>query len=125
MPDTPDGPWLTIIGIGEDGLDGLSTAARAALDKAVFVAGAPRHLALLPALRAEILSWPVPFAEGIPMVLARRGTPTVLLASGDPFWFGAGASLTRHLKADEWTAHPAPSTFSLAASRLGWALQDV
>src|SRR3546814_9797083 len=59
------------------------------------------------------------------MLLARRGDPTVLLASGDPFWFGAGSSITRHLRPDEWTAHPAPSTFSLAAARLGWALQDV
>ncbi|UXC93478.1 MULTISPECIES: precorrin-6y C5,15-methyltransferase (decarboxylating) subunit CbiE [unclassified Sphingobium] len=125
MPDTPDGPWLTIVGIGEDGPNGLSSAAREALEKAALVAGAPRHLALLPALRAESLPWPVPFAAGVPMLLARRGDPTVLLASGDPFWFGAGSSITRHLRPDEWTAHPAPSTFSLAAARLGWALQDV
>ncbi len=49
----------------------------------------------------------------------------MMLASGDPFWFGAGTSITRHLRRDEWVAHPAPSSFSLAASRLGWALQDV
>ena len=125
MPDTPDGPWLTIIGIGEDGASGLSYAARAALDKAAFIAGSPRHLALLPALRAETFSWPAPFEEGIPALLARRGMPTVLLASGDPFWFGAGSVVMRHLEAGEWTAHPAPSSFSLAASRLGWPLQEV
>ncbi|WP_313801326.1 precorrin-6y C5,15-methyltransferase (decarboxylating) subunit CbiE [Sphingobium sp.] len=124
MPATPDGPWLTIIGIGEDGLDGLSTAARAALEEATLIAGAPRHLALLPGLRAETLSWPVPFDDGVQALLARRGEPTVMLASGDPFWFGAGASISRHLNPQEWTAHPAPSTFALVAARLGWPLQD-
>ncbi|KEQ51905.1 bifunctional cobalt-precorrin-7 (C(5))-methyltransferase/cobalt-precorrin-6B (C(15))-methyltransferase [Sphingobium chlorophenolicum] len=125
MPKSPESPWLTIVGIGEDGLDGLSSAARAALEDAALIMGAPRHLTLLPALKAETLSWPVPFEEGVQMLLSRRGKPTVMLASGDPFWFGAGVSITRHLESREWTAHPAPSTFALAAARLGWPLQDV
>ena len=120
-----EAPWLTIIGIGEDGAQGLSDAARAALEQARVIMGAPRQLALLPPLKAEQLSWPVPFEDGVQALLARRGEPTVMLASGDPFWFGAGTSVTRHLRRDEWVAHPAPSSFSLAASRLGWALQDV
>ena len=120
-----EGPWLTIIGIGEDGASGLSDAARALLERACLVTGAPRHLALLPPLRAELLNWPVPFEDGVTALLAQRGEPVVMLASGDPFWFGAGTSVTRHLRTDEWVAHPAPSTFSLAASRLGWALQEV
>ena len=119
------GPWLTIIGIGEDGAAGLSAAARAALEQARLVTGAPRQLALLPPLRAELQPWPVPFDDGIARLLARRGEPTVMLASGDPFWFGAGASITRHLDPGEWIAHPASSTFSLAAARLGWPLQQV
>ncbi|UZW57597.1 precorrin-6y C5,15-methyltransferase (decarboxylating) subunit CbiE [Sphingobium sp. JS3065] len=125
MPGAPDSPWLTIVGIGEDGPDGLSSAARAALDEAALIMGAPRHLALLPALRAETLTWPVPFETGTQMLLSRRGQPTVMLASGDPFWFGAGASITRHLEPQEWIAHPAPSAFTLAAARLGWPLQHV
>jgi precorrin-6Y C5,15-methyltransferase (decarboxylating) len=119
-----DSPWLTIIGIGEDGMDGLSAAARAALEAAELVMGAARHLSLLPALRCEAIEWPVPFADGIPLLLARRGRRVVMLASGDPLWFGAGTSVTRHLAADEWIAHPVPSSFALAAARLGWALQD-
>jgi len=119
-----EGPWLTIIGIGEDGAAGLSAAAHAALEQARFITGAPRHLALLPPLRAERLPWPAPFEEGVARLLGRRGQPTVMLTSGDPFWFGAGASVTRHLDPGEWIAHPAPSTFSLAAARLGWPLQD-
>lgn len=118
-----DAPWLTIVGLGEDGADGLSAAARAAIAAADVVTGAARHLALLPDLTAEVLEWPVPFAEGIPRLLALRGRQVVMLASGDPFWFGAGTSVTRHLEPGEWRALPAPSTFGLAAARLGWALE--
>ncbi|MGY3037141.1 precorrin-6Y C5,15-methyltransferase (decarboxylating) [Bradyrhizobium sp. USDA 4354] len=113
-------PWLTIIGIGEDGLAGLSEASRKALAKAETVFGGERHLAL-----AEVGSrgrpWPVPFDANV--VLSRRDRPTVVLASGDPFWHGAGAALAEKLGSDEWIAHPAPSTFSLAAARLGWRLE--
>lgn len=113
------------MGLGEDGLSGLSDASRDALARARCVAGARRHLALLPDLDCETLEWPVPFADGIPLLLARRGQRVVLLASGDPFWFGAGSSIIRHLAPSEWVALPAPSVFSWAASHLGWALQEV
>lgn len=119
----PDAPWLTIIGLGEDGPDGLSPASRAALDSAEIVMGPARHLSLLPGLAAETVTWPVPFADGIEQLLGYRGRPVAVLASGDPFWFGAGSVLARHLKPGEWRAFPGPSTFSLAASRLGWPLE--
>lgn len=115
-------PWLTIIGIGEDGLAGLSEASRKALANAETVFGGERHLAL-----ADVGSrgrpWPVPFDADV--VLSCRGRPTAVLASGDPFWHGAGAGLAEKLEAGEWTAHPAPSTFSLAAARLGWRLEAI
>lgn len=115
-------PWLAIIGIGEDGLAGLSEASRKALAKAETVFGGERHLAL-----ADVGSrgrpWPVPFDADI--VLSCRGRPTAVLASGDPFWYGAGSILAEKLEAREWIAHPAPSTFSLAAARLGWRLEAV
>ncbi|MBK0328201.1 precorrin-6y C5,15-methyltransferase (decarboxylating) subunit CbiE [Rhodobacteraceae bacterium F11138] len=118
-----DTPWLTIVGLGEDGLDGLSTASRKALQAAEIVMGAKRHLELLPDLAAECVVWPVPFADGLPRLLALRGRAVVVLASGDPFWFGAGSSIARQLDADEWRALPGVSVFSLAAARLGWALE--
>ncbi len=58
-------------------------------------------------------------------VLALRGQKICVLASGDPFFFGVGATLARHVQAGEFTAYPAPSAFSLAASRLGWPLQEI
>ncbi len=114
---------MTIVGIGEDAPAGLPPASRAALEAAEIVMGAPRHLALLPPLGADLVEWPVPFADGIARLLALRGRRVVMLASGDPFWFGAGTSIARHLRAGEWTALPGPSTFSLVAARMGWPLE--
>lgn len=125
MADTAPLAWLTIIGIGEDGPEGLSAASRAALARAELVMGSARHLSLLPAINCPAIEWPVPFAEGLAHLIAHRGRRVVVLASGDPFWFGAGTSITRLLDPDEWVAHAAPSTFTLAAARLGWPLQDV
>jgi precorrin-6Y C5,15-methyltransferase (decarboxylating) len=114
-------PWLTIIGLGEDGPDALSPASRAALSAATAIFGGPRHLTLTGA-GDKGQPWPIPF-DPTP-VLAHRGQPTVVLASGDPFWFGAGGSLMAYLAPGEWTSQPAPSTFQLAANRLGWRLED-
>ena len=116
-------PWLTLVGLGEDGPDGLSLASREALARADLVAGAARHLELVRP-QTEILVWPVPFADGIAALRAHRGRRVVMLVSGDPFWFGAGTSVTKHLARDEWQAIPAPSTFGWAASALGWPLES-
>lgn len=115
-------PWLSIIGLGEDGLAGLSGASRAALDGAEIVFGAPRHLELAQA-REKGQAWPVPF--DLSPLLARRGTRVAMLVSGDPFWFGAGGSVAAHLSPAEWRAFPVAGTVSLVAARLGWRLEEV
>jgi precorrin-6Y C5,15-methyltransferase (decarboxylating) len=118
-------PWLTVVGIGEDGPAGLGEAARAAVSNARTLFGGRRHLDLAAGNGQERIAWPSPFSEAIEMVLARRGTPVCVLASGDPMWFGIGATLARMIPADELMVFPAPSSFQLAAARLGWPLQDV
>ncbi len=114
-------PWLTIIGLNEDGIAGLCPAAQAALAQAPVIVGAARHLALAQA-GSRGLPWPLPFDPA--PVLARRGQRTVVLASGDPFWWGAGSTLARRLAPQEWRCYGQPSTFSLVAAHLGWALQE-
>jgi precorrin-6Y C5,15-methyltransferase (decarboxylating) len=117
--------WLSIVGIGEDGADGLSPAARALVTNAAVVFGGKRHLALAAALiRGEACAWPSPFEDGVAEVVARRGSQVCVLASGDPFHFGVGAVLARHVDPTETVVVPATSAFSLAAARLGWALAD-
>lgn len=118
--------WLTIVGIGEDGLDGLSPQALRAIAKAAHVFGGQRHLKLAAGRIAGVAHpWPSPFDAAMATVCALRGQEVCVLASGDPFCHGVGATLARHLPAYEMTVLPAPSAFSLAAARLGWALQEV
>ncbi|MDR0189176.1 precorrin-6y C5,15-methyltransferase (decarboxylating) subunit CbiE [Pseudomonas yamanorum] len=117
-------PWLTVVGIGEDGFKGLGRNARHALLRASRIVGGQRQLDLLPVcIRGERQLWPSPFS--LEPVLARRGEAVCVLASGDPMFYGVGASLARQVPADELLILPAPSSVSLAAARLGWPLQDV
>lgn len=121
----PAPPWLSIVGIGEDGIDGLAPVARRLVEAAELVVGGARHLELAaPLVRGRRLAWPSPIAGALPEILAQRGRPVVVLASGDPFHYGVGDLLTRAVPAAETLCLPAPSAFSLAAARLGWSLQD-
>ena len=116
-------PWLTVIGIGEDGFTGLGKQARRALLGASRIVGAPRQLALLPhCLSAVREQWPSPFS--LAPILERQGEAVCVLASGDPMLFGVGASLARQVPAEQMLTLSAPSSASLAAARMGWALQD-
>ncbi len=118
------GRWLSIIGIGEDGRTGLGSAANALIDAAELIVGGERHLALVGDTRGAKMQWRTPLDATSQDILARRGKPVAVLVSGDPFWFGAGVTLTRTIPIDEMLVVTSPSSFSLAASRLGWALQD-
>ncbi|WP_346828912.1 precorrin-6y C5,15-methyltransferase (decarboxylating) subunit CbiE [Pseudomonas abietaniphila] len=117
-------PWLTVVGIGEDGYKGLGKNARHALLGAHQVFGSSRQLDLLPpCIQAERRQWSSPFS--LQPVLEQHGEPVCVIASGDPMLFGVGVSLSRHVPIDQMRVIPAPSSYSLAAARLGWALQDV
>ena len=114
--------WLTILGIGEDGVEGMSASARLLLQEAALVVGGARHLALAaPLIRGERMAWPSPMAGAMAAILARRPQPVVVLASGDPFCDGVGTMLAAAISVEEFLCLPAPSAFSLALSRLGWA----
>ncbi len=118
--------WLTIVGIGEDGLTGLGDAAKAAIVGADHVFGGARHLELAATLiQGANHPWQSPFSASIDAVLALRGQAVCVLASGDPFHHGVGATLARQVDASQMQVYPHPSSFSLAAARLGWPLQDV
>jgi len=117
--------WLSIVGIGEDGVDGLSVAARGLIGGADIVFGGRRHLALAaPLIRGAARAWPSPFDGAGVEVSRHRGRQVCVLASGDPFHYGVGAVLARHIDPREMIVLPAPSAFSLAAARLGWSVPD-
>jgi precorrin-6Y C5,15-methyltransferase (decarboxylating) len=117
--------WLSIVGIGEDGIDGLNTLARGLISGADIVFGGRRHLALAgPLIRGASRPWPSPFDSAAEEVSTHRGRKVCVLASGDPFHFGVGAVLARRIDPREMVVVPAPSAFSLAAARLGWSIPD-
>ena len=122
---SPVRAWLSVVGIGEDGVAGLGTAARAALDGAETLVGGARHLAMVPPDGRERLEWPRPFSALAGELRARRGRRVCVLATGDPFCYGVGTVIARHFPLEEMRVHPAPSAFSLACARLGWSLPEV
>lgn len=121
--DVPKQPWLTIIGVGDKGTDGLTGAALALLQDARTVIAPERVIAELDLPGKDIEPWIGKFHESVEKLLQRRGEPVTILATGDPMHFGVGATLARHIPMEEMRVLPSPSAFSLAAARLGWALQ--
>jgi precorrin-6Y C5,15-methyltransferase (decarboxylating) len=119
------GRWLAIVGIGEDGLDGVSAAGRALIADAELLVGGARHLALVPPNGAARSTWPSPLGPGIDALLTERGRAVTVLASGDPMHYGIGATLAACVPVEETIVVPAPSSFSLACGHLGWRAEEV
>src|SRR5207302_2881897 len=118
--------WLSSVGIGEDGVEGLSPVARRLIKSAELVVGGARHLELAgDFVRGRRLTWPSPMSDAFGEINRHRGRSVVVLASGDPFHFGVGKQLAALVPAEEFVCLPQPSAFSLAAARMGWSLQDV
>ncbi len=115
-------PWLTLVGIGEDGV--LAPGGADALAGADIVYGGERHLALASGVAAQARSWPTPFGSVFDELSQLAGSKVAVLATGDPMWFGIGASLLKHFQAGEMRILPSLSAFQLAAAHMGWALQE-
>ena len=118
-------PWLTVIGIGEDGIEGLPPIHRATIAAAELIVGGERHLAMLGPVEAETRSWDSPLSKTVDEIMKRRGRPVVVLATGDPMHFGIGVTLAKQVTPAEIAIHPHLSAFSLAAARLAWPLAEV
>lgn len=118
-------PWLHIVGIGEDGMDGLTPVTRAVVEAAEVIVGGDRHHTLSVNPDAERIAWPSPFDAMIDTLQNLRGKRAVVLVTGDPLWFSVGARIGRAIPASELVYHPQLSAFQLAAARMGWSLADV
>ena len=118
-------PWLTVVGMGDDGPDGLAPAARAVVEQARVVVGGQRHLDLLGPGERECIPWPKPFSTLNETLERLRGRTVCVLATGDPTCYGVGSILVERFGLEAVRIVPAPSAFSLACARLGWAAQGV
>ncbi|HEX2115415.1 MAG TPA: precorrin-6y C5,15-methyltransferase (decarboxylating) subunit CbiE [Alphaproteobacteria bacterium] len=115
--------WLSVIGIGADGMAGLTPAAQAIVHAAEVLVGGVRHVAMVNG-SAERLTWETPLSRTVEAIAARRGRRVVVLATGDPMWFGIGVTLARRFPPGEIAILPHLSAFSLAAARMGWPLAE-
>src|SRR5687767_8947260 len=94
--------WLAIVGIGEDGVDGLGATARELIRSAEIVFGGTRHLSLAASLiGGATRPWLRPFECNLNEMLTLRGRAVCVLASGDPFLHGVGTLLAGHVEAAE------------------------
>jgi precorrin-6B C5,15-methyltransferase / cobalt-precorrin-6B C5,C15-methyltransferase len=117
-------PWLTIIGIGEDGWDGLSAKAREAIHTAAHIIGSTRTLAMLPTSFAKRHEWPQPFSAVVEQLKPLHSHATVILATGDPMNFGVARKILTFVPKSEVSIITHLSAFSLVAARMGWSLPD-
>jgi precorrin-6B C5,15-methyltransferase / cobalt-precorrin-6B C5,C15-methyltransferase len=117
-------PWLTIIGIGEDGWDGLSAKARNTIQSVQHIIGSTRTLAMMPELAAKQHEWPQPFSAVVDQLKPLHGHSTVILATGDPMNYGVARKILTFIPKSDVTIITHLSAFSLAAARMGWSLPD-
>ncbi|SCA57361.1 Precorrin-6Y C(5,15)-methyltransferase (decarboxylating) [Candidatus Terasakiella magnetica] len=114
---------IHIIGIGEDGLEALSSSLKELISNADILVGGVRHLEIVES-EARKISWGVGLSKGIDEIKANREKGVVVLATGEPMWFGIGATLLKHFEPSEVMVHPTCGAFSLVAGRMGWAIAD-
>lgn len=116
---------IVVVGIGADGMAGLSPASRAELASATVIYGSRRQLELLDgtvtAVRRE---WPSPMLPALRTLLDAADGDVHVIASGDPLLHGVGSSLIRIHGQDRVAVLPHVSSVTLACSRVGWAVQD-
>lgn len=122
--DMTSTPWLDIIGIGEDGMAGLSVEAREKVVHAEVIIGGDRHQHLADNVTARRVRWPSPFDAMIDTIRSYRGQRLVVLVTGDPLWYSVGARIVRSIPAEDIRFYPQLSAFQWAAARLGWSLAD-
>jgi precorrin-6Y C5,15-methyltransferase (decarboxylating) len=124
VPKVREKSLITVVGIGADGLAGLSESARAAISGAEVVFGGPRQLAYLPESAPKV-PWPSPLLPALDGLLAdHAGRRVCVLASGDPLLSGIGTTLVKRLGIEDVEILPALSSVTLARARLGWSAEQ-
>lgn len=115
-----------VVGIGADGMAGLTPSARAELSGAAVIYGAPRQLGLLDeSVGASRRAWPTPLLASLPTLFDENSgvdADVHVVASGDPMMHGIGATLIRIFGAERVTVLPHVSSVTLACARLGWTV---
>lgn len=117
--------WLSIIGIGEEGYESLSPAARILIDNSDVIIGGDRHLAMINQGDQSFIAWEKPIQNSVKNLIKYRDRKVCILATGDPFCYGVGSLIEAQIPIEEINVIPAPSAFSLASARTGWSFDDI
>jgi precorrin-6Y C5,15-methyltransferase (decarboxylating) len=120
-----DAEVIVVVGIGADGMAGLTLPAQAELRRATVVYGSRRQLDLLGGtVTAERREWPSPMLGALYEIRDHTDGDVHVVASGDPMLHGVGAALIRLCGPDRVSVLPHVSSVTLACARLGWSVQD-
>jgi len=111
-------PKIHIIGIGDDGLDGVTAPARALVEQADLLVGADSTLAKLPALKGKRLVVGSDLDEAVAQMAAAAKQKIVVLASGDPLFYGVARYFCDKLGKDRFDVVPHVSSMQLAFARV-------
>src|SRR5262245_53945686 len=95
-------PKVQIIGIGDDGPDGLTAAARQIVEKAELLFGARPSLDALPAVKAEKIEISGDLDAVVRKIEAAGGKRVAVLATGDPLFYGTARYLCDRLGKDRF-----------------------
>jgi precorrin-6Y C5,15-methyltransferase (decarboxylating) len=116
---------IVVVGIGADGMPGLSEASRRELQRAAVIYGSRRQLDLLDdTVAAPRREWPSPMLPALQRLLDDHADDVHVVASGDPLMHGIGGTLIRLFGPDRVTVLPHVSAVSLACARMGWNVHD-
>jgi precorrin-6Y C5,15-methyltransferase (decarboxylating) len=110
---------IHIIGVGSDGLSGLTGKPRELLQSADLILGSEPTLALVPELTAQRL----PIGANLPDVVRTLETHLgkkrmVVVAGGDPLFYGVARYLCDKLGPDRFEVWPHVSSMQLAFARI-------
>lgn len=119
MPqDSQTGGKIYIIGIGDDGLDGITAAARQLITSATLLVGDEPTLARVPTSKAERSSLGSNLEPVVKRLAVHTTGPAVVLMSGDPLFYGISRFLSDKLGKDRFEVVPHVSSMQLAFARV-------
>jgi precorrin-6B C5,15-methyltransferase / cobalt-precorrin-6B C5,C15-methyltransferase len=109
---------IQIIGIGDDGLEGLTSAARKILEQAEVILGPRKTLSLLRNISAQQEEISHDLAALVQQVSQIGNKRVVILAVGDPLFYGTARYLFEKLGKERFEVLPHVSTMQLAFARV-------
>ncbi|MUG94586.1 precorrin-6y C5,15-methyltransferase (decarboxylating) subunit CbiE [Scytonema sp. UIC 10036] len=117
---------VNVVGIGLDGIAGLSEKVREIIERATLLVGSDRHLSYFPNHHSQRLPLKN-FTENISIIrdyINKGCDGVVIIVSGDPLFFGLGRLLLAELPKDVLTFHPHLSSVQLAFNRVKASWHD-